>query len=282
MLFDVSLTPPQIEFVVKPGVTLTQAYSVTNNGSDTLYLIPSVNPWQPLSDDGSVSYDNISMPLGIEFSLANAETKINQTFSLAPKTSKQLVLKIKTTSDFQPQDVYATFFISQDASTSINSSSTSTQATARLGSHILLTVNNTADPQSTSNLQNLLIIPRFKDIFFTPITIQGNVTNDSEFFFKTFGHLTLSKNDLLLKDFELVPLNVLSHHNRQIQCSESCTFSPPFWPGAYTATLSLDASASGKSVSTTFFIFPFSVFIPLMLIFAFVFISRYLRRTTTN
>lgn len=273
MTFDVSLTPPQIEFVVKPGVTLTQAYTVTNNSPDTLYLVPSVVPWLPSGSDGSVSFDNALLPPGIEFSLANAETSLNQTFILAPKSSRQLVLKIKTAPDFPLQDVYTTFFISQDTSNTILSENSS-QATARLGSHILLTVANQSESVPISHLPNLIVSPRFKDIFFTPITIQGQIDNNSNFFFKTFGHLTISKNDQKIKDVELIPLNVLAHHHRQIDCQPSCTFSPPFWPGAYTATLSLDASASGKTVSTTFFVFPFSVLLSLILILFYVLIFR--------
>jgi len=37
-MFNLSLTPPQVEFVLKPGVTLTQAYQVTNESDQSLTL----------------------------------------------------------------------------------------------------------------------------------------------------------------------------------------------------------------------------------------------------
>lgn len=257
--FNLSISPPQLELILKPGVTLTQAYDIVNNSDNVLLLTTSVDPWRPTDSNGSVTYDNISPSQYLHFSLANADIRLGQTFRLEPGAKRQLVLKIKSDSDALLTDNYYTFFVSQDATSTLNPDQTNNQLSARIGSHILISTHTTDSPEISLAVTNFTTTPRFKDILFTPITINGLLNNNSEFYFRPEGKITLTKNNLIIKELTLAPQNVLAHHSRSIQCLDDqqntvpCSISPPFWPGLYTATI----NTTNTTVSTSFFVFPY-------------------------
>jgi len=265
-MFNLTLSPAQTELVIKPGVTLTQVYFVTNNSEEVIILTPSVLPFTPLGLDGSVTYDETVQNPNIEFSLANPDVKLNQNFRLNPGQKTELVLQIKTYPQIPQSDNYYTFFISEVADTTFN---TIPQSTARLGSHLLLSLSDTENPASQGKIQNFTASPRFKDIFLTPITFHAQAKNNSDFFFKTAGTLTITKNKLKIAETKLDSQNVLANYSRTLTCQnqQPCTIPPPFWPGQYTATITLENTSSASPASITFFVFPFS-FCLLLLIFA--------------
>jgi hypothetical protein len=265
-MFNLTISPAQAELVIKPGVTLTQVYYLTNNSDQTIILTPSVLPFTPKGFDGSVTYDETIQNPNVEFSLANPDVKLNQNFRLNPGQKTELVLQIKTYPQIPQGDNYYTFFISQATDTTFN---TIPQSTARLGSHLLLSLSDSENPISQGEIKHFTTSPRIKDIFLTPITFHAEVKNNSEFFFKTAGTLTITKNKLVIAQTELDSQNVLANYSRTLTCQnqQPCTISPPFWPGQYTATIALDSTSSASPVSITFFVFPFS-FCLILLIFA--------------
>lgn len=249
MDFNLTLQPPQLELIVKPGTTLTQAYEIVNNSQNTLILSASIEPWQPIGPDGAVSFSAAASP-DISFSLAAADLKLNQNFRLDPGKSRQLVLKIRSSPNNPLGDNYYTFFISQQ-----NSFSNTPQVVGKIGSHILISTSTTQTPPRQLNITKFSVSPRLKDIFFTPLRFTGEIQNQSDFYHRPEGKITLAKNNLIIKEILLDPQNVLAHSSRTIQCLPDCTFNPPFWPGLYTATISLDSASASTSIS--FFIFPY-------------------------
>lgn len=270
--FNLTISPVQIEYILKPGITITQAYEITNNSSETIYLNSEVLPFIPQGNNGSVVYKNISPNPEISFSLSNSNIQLNQGFIIPPKGKQQLVLKIKTSSALQLNDSYYTFFVYQQE----NTSSQFTQTTARMGSHILLSLSDKEELNPAGEITNFSIQPRIKDVLFNTLTFKGEIKNNSSHFFKSTGKIILSKNDQVLEELILQENNVLSNHYRQINCQNEavCTLRAPFWPGKYTATLELDSTLNIPASSISFFIFPIS---PIILILSLVAISLLLR-----
>jgi hypothetical protein len=119
----------------------------------------------------------------------------------------------------------------------------------------------------------LTVSPSFKDTFFPRLQIRALIQNRSAYFFKSAGKLTITKNNLIIKELDLFPQNVLALASRQVACNSGnlpvpCTLDPPFWPGKYTATVSLDPSLASASASTTFYVFPYSFLLLTVLLFA--------------
>ncbi len=269
MQFNLSFSPAQTEFIATPGATFTQAYQILNNSQNTISLSTSIESWQPQGIDGSVAYLP-NQNTGIEFSLNNADLKLGQNFNLRPNESRQLVLKVKIPQDAPLKDNYFTFFISKIGNNS--QAELGSSISAKIGSHLLLSVANQENPPAQAKIESFTHSPQIKDVFLTPITFNSIIKNESDYFFRTFGQLSISKNNRTLSEIQLNPQNVLAHHSRQ---STPINLNPPFWPGAYQATLSLDASASSASASTSFYVFPFS---PLVLIALFAFLIWLIRR----
>jgi hypothetical protein len=272
MELNLTLKPAQLEMVAKPGVSFTQAYQVTNNSDSSLVVNTSVLPWLPIGSDGSLTYDHVPLNPDFSFSLANADLQLGQSFLLEPKESRQLVLKVKSNSSSPLTDNYFTFFVSQNLTDTLNSEGNYSAATGRLGSHLLISTSTTESPSTSASISKIAVSPKLKDIFFSHLQIKALVQNRSNYFFKTAGKLTITKNNLLIKELDLFPQNVLAGSSRSVSCSSDnlpvpCTLNPPFWPGKYTATLTLDTSQAAAAASTSFYIFPYSF---LLLIFLFV------------
>lgn len=278
-MFNLSLSPPQIEFVLKPGITLTQAYQVTNNSDNPITLNTEVLPFLPQGDTGSVSYSSLLANPNIAFSLNNANLKLGQPFTLQPQESRQLVLKIKTSSDTELSDYYSTFFVYQSTDLPANDSNIS-QSIGKIGSHILLSVSNSESPKISSQIKKFTISPTIKDVFFTPLTFSVNIKNNTNYFFKSYGKISISKNQKIIKQLNLEPQNVLANHQRSLICENqtNCTLTPPLWPGKYVASLELDPSLNAPSVSFSFWVLPLSPIVFIILSLSLVYSLRWLKK----
>lgn len=276
--FDLSLSPTQTELILKPGATVIQTYKITNNTYQNLSLLISVDPWQPTDSSGSVSYDQVSSNPYLSFSLSNSDIKLNQIFILSPKTTQQLILKIKSASDTPLGDSYYTLFVNQSSS-DLTGDLTHSNAIGKIGSHLLISSANSDQIPQKALLKNLAVKPKIKDILFTPLQISAQIQNTTPYYFPISGTLTISKNNLQIKQFNLSPDNVLAYHTRTIRCLNNneitnCQLKPPFWPGIYTATINLHPSINSPASSLTFYVFPFS---PLAFLIPLTFLILFFR-----
>ncbi len=262
-MFNLSLSPPQVEFVLKPNVTLTQAYEVTNNSDQPITVNTKVLPFLPTGDNGSVTYSDLISNPNVIFSLNNADIQLGQPFSLKANETKQLVLKITTTPQTKLADYYSTFFVYQTNQMTANDTNI-TQTTGQIGSHVLLSVSDTENPETSGSIQKLSITPKIKDVFLTPIKFNGQIQNNSNYFFKTAGKITITKGEKVVKELELDSQNVLANYYRKFSCdNQTCTLNTPLWPGHYTTTIQLNSSLNTPVFSSSFFVLPLS---PLALI----------------
>lgn len=256
-MFDLTLSPAQVELLAKPGTTITQGFDITNNSSSPMMVKTSVRSWLPIGNNGLVTYANVDSNPNFQFSLANANIQLGQTFILRAGEKQQLVLKLKSSDTTPLTDSYFTFFVSQDTTNTISDNQTGAQTSAEIGAHILISTSTTESVSAKASVSRFSAAPKIKDIFFTPITFSGIVNNESDHFFKTDGQITISKNGKVIKDMTLFPHNILANHSRQINCLQdnepvNCTFNPPFWPGAYTATINTNHTTD----TISFFVFP--------------------------
>ncbi|MBU4397349.1 hypothetical protein KKC08_04240 [Patescibacteria group bacterium] len=276
MSFNLSITPAQIEILSKIGKTITQTYQIKNNSDSIVNLSTSIEQWQPINNDGSIQYlpESTSPVL---FSLLNADLKLGQIFSLPPNQSTQLILKIQI-----PQSIpesYFTLFLKQENQSKNETSSylsSFSNTNAKIGSHILIATSETENLTHKAAIGNFTTTPKIKDIFFSKIKFNIEITNQSDYLFKNQGKLTITKNNAIFKEITLFENNTLANHSRLVRCSFSesdlkpiqCSLSPPFWPGLYQASVKLDNNIKLSNNSTSFFILPISPIIFILLITA--------------
>ena len=268
--FNLTLSPSQVEFVLKPSVTIIQAYEVANNSSQDIVLNTQILPWVPVGNDGSVSYQQAAISSDLDFSLANSDLKIGQSFILKANSKQQIVLKIKTSKEISLADYYQTFFVYQNQDP-LNQDNNFSQATGKIGSHILLSVSNTENTSIKAKLESFKIFPKIKDVFFTPITFSGEIKNDSTYFFKTSGKIIITKNESPVKEIELNNDNVLTNHYRSFSCVDSCKLNSPLWPGKYQVTLKMDENLGIADSSYSFYILPISPILFVLFIVGIIF-----------
>lgn len=277
-MFNLTLSPSQVELLAKPDTTITQGFDIVNNSDSNIILNTSIRFWQPAGTSGLVSYSGITPQPYLEFSLANADKTLGQSFVLKSGEKQQLVLKIKTTANSPLSDSYFTFFISQDTSNALNPNQIGAETMAEIGSHILLSTSTSENLVAKASISNFIVAPKLKDVFLSRLTFSGLINNESDHFFKADGKITISKNGATLQELTLFPHNVLSNFSRQIDCLQDnepvpCTLNPPLWPGAYTATI----EANHASISLNFFVFPFFPIVVVGLAVLIYLLTRFIR-----
>jgi len=266
-MFDISISPSNNEFFIKPGQSYLLAFDIINNSQTTLTLNSSIETWLPKDNKGEITYENAFADPSISFSLNNSDLKLGQTFLAKPNEKKQLVLKIHTTTSTSLKDHYYTFFITQLSPD---------QTTAKIGAHLIF---STQEKQTASlSIKKFSASPLIKDSFFKPIIFSGTAYNNSSQYSKLTGKLIISKNNLKIQEIIISPDVILGNYSRSIRCADKeaniipCAINPPFWPGKYTATLTLN---SQKPIETqiSFFVFPYTVFLVLGIITAIILIT---------
>ena len=107
---SLSLSPPHLETVIKPGKTILIAYTLQNYGDPTV-ITARVLPFIPQDNNGDVSIkDSFEGP--IRFSLENADIQLEKPFFLRPQQSQQLLLRIRIPEGAPEQDYYYTRLLS--------------------------------------------------------------------------------------------------------------------------------------------------------------------------
>jgi len=271
---SLSITPATLELWLKPGATYIQSYQIKNTGQAPVTLSTSIERWLPQGFEGSLSYPGL--PLDLNFSLTNSDLHLGSFFILNPDQNRQLVLKISSPASLSPKDLYFTFFVNQQQT----NTDTNTTNLVRLGSHLLVSVSNSESVPSEITVSNFRFSPIVHDTFFGSATFTGQADNQSDFFSKIEGTITISKNNSSLLQMELFPSNVLSRHQRTISCLSNskpvpCRLGPPLWPGLYQATLSLNNSKETSTIN--FFVLPYSLIAFLFLIFSSYHLLRYIK-----
>ncbi len=276
-MVSLTLYPAQIELTSKPGSTTVTAFTATNNSDTTLFLTPSVSAWQPLGNQGQVSYLD-QTPAGFEFTLSNSDRQLNQPFSLAAGQSQQLVLKIRPNSNYSG-DLYLTFFVNQTPSPQITEDFTANQNTIRLGAHLLLSYSASTTPDHQLQVTRFFASPKIKDIF-TPVNLSATISNPSAFYQPIDGQIEIKKNNLIVGQLTLWPDNVLSQSERLVRCLKNtsektttpspCFLPAPLWPGRYTAVIHLNNPS--PPVEYSFYVLPVSPAIFLLFSFLFLYV----------
>ncbi|MFA6250252.1 MAG: hypothetical protein WC686_01960 [Candidatus Shapirobacteria bacterium] len=285
-MFNLTLSPNQAEIIAKPGATISHLITVTNNSGDTLFLTTSVKPWLPGPTPGQPDFRLAPNNPDIIFFLNNPDLKLGQTFQLAPRQTKQLTLGFNVASPSPPKDFYYTFFVSQDPAVTLNSTPNQSVSLAQIGSNILLSVSDTQYPKLEAKLTEISVTPLFKDSFLTPVTFNAKMANLSNHFSRFTGNIAISKNNKPFTSLQLYPDTVLVGEHRPIRCfvppanpslppssPTGCQLPPPLWPGFYTATFTLDQSPN-SSFSRTFFVAPYTLILPLLIIITLIFLLR--------
>ncbi len=288
-----SISPPLLEVMIKPGKSITKAYQLTNNSDFDLYLTPKIIPFTPADLNGNISLDHQSLIINHNsfFGLQNSNIQLNQPFQLPAGSSEQLVLKVDIPQVAEEKDHYYTLLIEQAERGEYIGS----RHRIKIGSNLLITVSESGQPKTDFNLAEFTALPKFADLF-DQIKFNITVENTGQAFFKPEGKIEIY-NTLFNKkmaELEVLPENVLVNSSRKIRCMEkqsspstsevksadtsevfrpiSCIFSSTL-PGKYKAVItSSNESPTNERLTTNpehqvhFYLLPFRLTLALILI----------------
>ncbi|MCD6225691.1 hypothetical protein J7J95_01250 [bacterium] len=267
--FSLSLSPPLVEILVKPGKGLTQAFEVQNQSPSSLYLKTEIVPFLPDPQTGQVQYLVSPLSPQPQFSLLNANIKLGQTFHLKGYQKQQLVLKITIPPSLPEGDYYYTFFVVSSPPASSLAPAQS-KSLAKIGSHLLISVSSRPSWSEKVEIQKFRVFPRVSDIF-QKVSFSVQLKNQGSHLTRPTGKITIY-NWLGRKEKEILlrPDNILAYSSRNLVCIKKqdkqkdfpktipCQFSSSL-PGRFKAVLEIKTSSLSLQKTVTFWFFPFTL-----------------------
>jgi hypothetical protein len=270
---SLSIAPPITELTIQPGKSFSQTFTVKNDGVPVT-IAAKIFPFVPFDREGHVE-------------LIEDQNSVNAfagwfffdptPISLGSTKSHNFIVKITPPPGTEEKDYYFTFIaeVQNDNNLGVNSS----QAQARIGANVLLTISKDGNPQKKASIVEFSA-PKVIDSF-TGLTYKVLIGNSGHSFFKPTGKITIDQVFGSTTILNLAPLNILVGGSRETTCIQGeelipCKLPGKFLIGMYRANLSFMIDGSGSSIEKQIYTiaFPFSVVLGLITIFIIYHIIR--------
>jgi len=287
---SLSINPPLIETVIKPGKSIMIAYSV-QNGGDPVIAKASVVSFRPRDNFGNISLgSNIEGP--VRFSLDNADLKMNQNFFLKTGQNQQLLLKIRVPEKIKEGDYYYSLLVETTPPSTIEGIASS-KAKATIASNILITVTESGIVEINPKITIFDVIDPIKlnlfgsalKIFdsFDKIPVVLYVQNRGINKIVPSGNISLRNVFGQSANYQLIGKNILSSSQRLIEATPSPSNSlhlnrkmpvsliiPGFFVGPYhlQATVSFGENSPTLFAKTSFIAVPFKLIMAIFILIA--------------
>lgn len=286
-----SISPPTIQTVIKPGKSILIAYTVQNNGDPTT-VRSFVLPFEAEGSNGRIVIkDRFDGP--IRFSLDNDNIELNKPIFMKSHESKQFLLKIYVPEATPKGDYYYSFLVQTFPPKSIEGS-ISTQSRITIGSTILMTVSDDGLTQIKGSIKQFNISPLFTIKAFnrvfrvtestSPLPIFLTVANEGNNYTVMGGTIGVTGMFGERLSYDLIPLTILrgsertaktnqenipecSTQNPRSYCSTVSMILQGFFIGRYqiNASVYLNDQTQLMYASTDFYAVPFKMIIGLII-----------------
>lgn len=267
---SLSITPPLSEIVMQPGKSITQAFTIANDGTVDLEVIPTIVDFSADDTTGApiVFEKNENFPYA---ELQNLDKKLGAPFLLKAGSKDQLVLRITIPPSEPDRDYYKTLLLKTSPSGLVQTNGTQTVSQAYIGVHILLSVSGNGEDRAKLVIEKFSV-PRIVDMF-SSVPISLIVKNIGANYTKAHGQVSIASTfGKVVKIFPLLPENVLAGSIRKLQASVQdpddtksaiaipMEYRPLFLLGQYTvaATVGRDNQESPDEKIIKVFAFPIS------------------------
>jgi hypothetical protein len=273
---SLSIAPPLLEVLIKPGKTITQVYKLANHGEGTI-VTPLV---KELDTDGIVLNNTFTRENWIE--ILNKDIFFDKPFFLKAGEERQIVLKVSPPKDLPEKDYYRVLLFA--TSPALPAESSQSQISQNIGSILLLNITSTGMKTKSAQIINI-DLPTLVDSF-GPLTSNITVKNTGNTFFRPIGEITLT-GMIGRASFPIVPNIFLSGETRTLATSDAANknrretlYLPGFYLGKYNLSifLTLDEGTIKISQTKTFYALPWKAGAGILLVVFFLSIMKKRKR----
>ena len=276
---SLSIWPPILEAMIRPGKSVTQVYRLKNEADDTTVTV-SVIPFSAADEFGHLNLQ-FGGKLPNYFSLLNADLpELPVTLNLKAGEAQELVLKIAIPEKAEDADYPIALVIESKTTGLLGGSGSVTRAT--IASPILLTVSQSGTPNRLARIEEFLVtsgsepevlqVPNLLDSF-SRIEFVLRVKNQSFTRLQPIGQIKI--NNTFGRNVATLPLqsdHVLAGTIRQLKMEgsdPSISWTPVLPLGRYTAQAEITPQDTTNTVSQTivFWVLPYKALLVLGLLF---------------
>ena len=243
---SLSISPPILEAVIKPGEKIEQTYLIENSGSDTIISI-DIYEFKEADKTGVAKigkslkeYD----PLNFKswFEIKEPKTIPGEKIKLAAKEKKEIKLSITPPENIENGDYYFTLvFRTELDDVFIKPESKAAISQAEIGSNILLTITKDGIINPKPEIKEFKA-PKIIDSFLGKLEYEIEIANKGNSFFKPVGKITITSSLGEKYVLNLAPQNIIANSSRKINCIRDeqiipCQVPTKIFLGPYKATL---------------------------------------------
>lgn len=274
---SLSLSPPLLEVMIKPGKSITQAYKITNEGDPVIVTAKLAE----FTEDG-IKNDPSFIPEKW-LSLLNTDISFDRPFMLDSKEERQLIVRINPPIGTSEKDYYQALLITTATNPNLESSQTS--VAEHLASPLLITVTSTGLLAKGAQITKFQL-PSIIDSF-DPVIIDIDIKNTGNTFFHPVGTISLT-GSIGRGNYNIVPNIILSGQTRRIFTEDTLTFGdknslklPGLYLGKYKVEVdfTLDQGTTRVNQSKNFYAIPWKGGLILLIgIIGIIWVRRVIKR----
>lgn len=263
---SLSITPPIIELLIKPGKSVVIAYTVSNLGDPTV-IKSYVRPFTAYGNYGDLTIST-EFEGPIRFNFENSNIGLDQPFFLESKQGQQLLLKIRVP-DGTPEGDYYYSLLAENQPGRLVEGSSVPQTQAVIGAHILITVSESGVRDIQPVIRQFSVKPRYDISIFgrrlllfessDTIPVRLVVENQGNNMITPEGKITLNGTLEKNKEFTILPEHILSNTARLLHATPSAQIKDRtislqiegFHIGKYTLTSNVNFTGSKNPIRAT-------------------------------
>lgn len=252
---SLSISPPLLEVLIKPGKSITQIFKLINNGEATVATVRLAQ----YSESGVKEFSDFIPENWI--SILNTDIALGKPFFLGSGDARQLILRVAPPKTTVEQDYYRVILITTTPNPPNEYSQSHISQT--IGSILLLSVTSTGMLEKKAEIRTFSV-PKFLDSF-SPLEVTIDVKNAGKTKFRPLGTITLT-GPVGRGSFAIDPQVFLAGQTRMLKVDNaSSSLSTPFtlslggfFIGKYQIALdfTLDEGTTRVSDTKTFYAFP--------------------------
>lgn len=270
---SLSISPPLLEVMIRPGKSITQTYNLVNSGEATI-IIPRLAAYT--INGVEFNGESIKDPW---INFLNSDISFDRTFFLEKGQQRRLVLRINPPVGLSEGDYYRTILFSTIEYPNIETSQSSINQS--IGSILLVNVTTNGLAAKSGQISKFEI-PQVVDSF-GPVDGNIEVKNSGDRYFRTIGEITLT-GPVGQASFQLLPGIILKEEIKKLQSEMSQsinqfkTFSfKGFFLGRYNLKVEFKLDEGNIIISQTksFIALPWKLIIVLFLMVVSMIIFRY-------